>query len=179
MGETSRIIRPNSNASPTRNNASIISFHPCGESFCLISVGIKIAVGFLCPRTPLIVLFMEYLLFLIWFFFSWSVVLQLRSAAAILISHKTSVVAKMPCSWVSLMSWGGIWEWGWKANVCGKSVLLVELMKERLPTESSGGLSELMKPLACPRWRTIWTRVSFYSLQVGLDEGGGWDLASN
>lgn len=60
-----------------------------------------------------------------------------------------------------------------------KSVLLVELMKEGLPTESSGGPSELMKPLACPRWRTIWTRVSFYSLQVGLDEVGGWDLARN
>lgn len=28
MGEISRIIRPNSNASPTRTNASIISFYP-------------------------------------------------------------------------------------------------------------------------------------------------------
>ena len=28
MGEISQIIRPNSDASPTRNNASIISFYP-------------------------------------------------------------------------------------------------------------------------------------------------------
>lgn len=73
-------------------------------------------MGIPCLRT-LIILFIEYLPFLIWFFFSWSIVSQFKSSAVILISYKISVVPLMPCCWASLKSWGGIWQPDWKAHV--------------------------------------------------------------
>jgi hypothetical protein len=63
-GDISQIIRPNGNASVTRNNASVISFYPRRQSFCLIQVGVKIAVGVPCLRI-LTMLCIEYLPFLI------------------------------------------------------------------------------------------------------------------
>ena len=73
-------------------------------------------MGIPCLRT-LILLFMEYLPSLIWFFLSWFIASQLKSPDATLILCKTSVVLQMPRFLVSLMSWGSIWGWGSKANV--------------------------------------------------------------
>lgn len=76
-------------------------------------------MGIPCLRT-LILLFMEYLPFLIWFFLSWFIVSQLKSSASILISRETSVVLQMPCFWASQASEGGIE----KQMCCGNLVLL-------------------------------------------------------
>ena len=138
-------------------------------------------MGIPCLRT-LILLFMEYLPSLIWFFLSWFIVSQLKSPDATLISCKNSAVLQMPCFLVSLMSWGSIWGWGSKANVLWNFSSSLNSM-EGLLTESPDGPSELRKPLRHPRPRTgqriIWTSVSFHKLTGGVRWERWRNLSSN
>lgn len=119
---------------------------------------------------------MEYLPFLIWFILSWFIVSQFKSSAAVLIARKSSGVLQRPCSWASVMSWGGIWS-GVEKQMCHGN--FSRCLNEVSPGD--GGASSRVSRWS--KWvedslRTgmgpIWTSVfPQANKQVELNEGGG------